>query len=375
MGRLWQAAGTVASVLTGRLIEWAAEAGLRSLFVGFETTNPDNLVAQRKTQNLNRDYGAAIRRLHDLGVMVNGSFVFGMDGDDPSVFDATVEWAVEQGIETATFHILTPYPSTALYARIEAEGRILHRDWDRYDTRHAVFRPARMAPEALEEGYWRAYEQFYRWGSIFRGASTHAGARARLRHVAYAAGWRKFERGWDLAIRAKRVAYALPVLESILSGFGGSPAGARERPPNFPDPGDSALALGAEHRLHVEDGRPVERLQVPHEQPRAIDGDDFHPVQSDRVRPVRRAGAEDARLRPRQVAAGVNDEHIATRPVEPGQQDDLGPNPKVAQAVARALIEDKVGVRRALVALLWSHADVEQRRFDPPDRPQDIPPV
>ena len=69
-------------------------------------------------QNLHRDYGAAIRRLHDLGVMVNGSFVFGMDGDDASVFDRTVEWAIEQGIETATFHILTPYPGTALYDRM-----------------------------------------------------------------------------------------------------------------------------------------------------------------------------------------------------------------------------------------------------------------
>ena len=77
---------------------------------------------QRKYQNLGRDYAAAIRRLHDLGVMVNGSFVFGMDDDDPDVFDRTVEWAIEQGIETATFHILTPYPGTALYERMRGRG-------------------------------------------------------------------------------------------------------------------------------------------------------------------------------------------------------------------------------------------------------------
>jgi hypothetical protein len=64
-------------------------------------------------QNLNRDYDAAIRRLHDHGVMVNGRFVFGMDSDDPDVFERTVDWAISQGIETATFHILTPYPGTA----------------------------------------------------------------------------------------------------------------------------------------------------------------------------------------------------------------------------------------------------------------------
>ena len=75
-----------------------------------DARTPANLAEQRKYQNLRRDYGAAIRRLHDLGVMINGSFVFGMDGDDASVFERTVEWAIEHGIETATFHILTPYP-------------------------------------------------------------------------------------------------------------------------------------------------------------------------------------------------------------------------------------------------------------------------
>src|SRR5216684_8299658 len=100
MGRLWQAAGTVKAVFQPGLLEKAAAAGLRSLFVGFETVNAANLTDQRKWQNINRDYGAAIRRLHDLGVMVNGSFVFGMESDDNSVFHRTVEWAIEQGIET-----------------------------------------------------------------------------------------------------------------------------------------------------------------------------------------------------------------------------------------------------------------------------------
>jgi hypothetical protein len=142
--------GTVNAVLAPGLLEKQVNAGLRSLFVGFETLNPDNLVEQRKYQNMKRDYSAAVRRLHDLGVMINGSFVFGMDGDDPSVFERTVEWAVGQGIETATFHILTPYPGTALYKRMAAEGRLTETNWDLYDTRHTVFRPARMTGEQLE---------------------------------------------------------------------------------------------------------------------------------------------------------------------------------------------------------------------------------
>jgi radical SAM superfamily enzyme YgiQ (UPF0313 family) len=227
MGRLWQAAGTVQSILSPGLVERAADAGLRSLFVGFETLSPANLREQNKPHNLGRDYAAAIRRLHDHGVMINGSFVFGMDDDGEDVFDRTVEWAVDHGIETATFHIMTPYPGTALHERIAAQGRILHQNWDLYDTRHAVFRPARMAPETLEAGYLRAYRDFYRWGSILRGATAHARIVDRLRHAAYAAGWKKFEPLWDAVIRAKQTAAMLPVLEGVLSGFG-----VRDRAPD-----------------------------------------------------------------------------------------------------------------------------------------------
>jgi radical SAM superfamily enzyme YgiQ (UPF0313 family) len=152
--------------------------------------------------------------------MVNGSFVFGMDEDDETVFERTVEWAIEQGIETATFHILTPYPSTALYQRMAAQGRLLHSRWDLYDTRHVVYQPAKLTPAALEQGYWRAYRDFYRWGSIVRGAWAKEGWTERLRHVAYAGGWKKFEPLWDWIIRAKRATHMLPALESILEGFG-----------------------------------------------------------------------------------------------------------------------------------------------------------
>ena len=208
------------SVLRPDLLERAVACGLRSLFVGFETLDPRSLVAQRKPQNLHRDYAAAVRRLHDLGVMVNGSFVFGMDEDDTEVFRRTVEWAVEQGIETATFHILTPYPGTGLFQRMQAEGRLLHRDWDLYDTRHVVFRTRGMTAGALEAGYWQAYRDFYRWGSILRGARQHGDLVSGLRHAAYAAGWKKFEPLWDWLIRTRRVFRALPMLESVLDPFG-----------------------------------------------------------------------------------------------------------------------------------------------------------
>ena len=248
MGRVWQAAGTVEAVLRPGLLEKAVECGLRSLFVGFETLSEANLRGAGKTQNLGGvgrggaagppacrgrgrrsragfpgasiygapQYDAAVRRLHDLGVMINGSFVFGMDGDDASVFPRTVEWAVSRGLQTATFHILTPYPGTALERRLTAEGRITSRDWDRYDTRHAVFRPARMSAAELEAGHRRAYREFYGWSNVAAAAFSHGDLREHVRHLAYTTGWKKLEPVWDLAIRSGTVHRFLPLLEAVL---------------------------------------------------------------------------------------------------------------------------------------------------------------
>src|SRR5262249_39128675 len=187
MGRLFQGAATVDSILRDDVVERAAEAGLRSLFVGFETLAPANLARSNKRQNLGRDYAAVTRRLHSLGIMINGSFVFGMDDDDESVFRRTVDWAIEQGITTATFHIQTPYPGTRLFARTVADGRLLTRDWDRYDTRHVVYRPARITAERLKGGYDWAYREFYRWSSIACGAWSHESVKHRAKHFFYAA--------------------------------------------------------------------------------------------------------------------------------------------------------------------------------------------
>jgi hypothetical protein len=99
---------------------------------------------------------------------------------------------------------------------LTAQGRITTDDWDLYDTRHAVFRPAQMSAEALEKGYRRAYRSFYRWGSILKSAATKVTWPSRLRHLAYSGGWKKFEPLWNLVIRAKRVSTFLPLLETVL---------------------------------------------------------------------------------------------------------------------------------------------------------------
>ena len=118
--------------------------------------------------------------------MINGSFVFGMDDDDETVFDRTVEWAIEQGIETATFHILTPYPGTALHSRMAAQGRIMSDDWDLYDTRHVVFRPARHDAGEARGRLPARLSRLLPLGLDLRGARAHdsvarAAAASRLR--------------------------------------------------------------------------------------------------------------------------------------------------------------------------------------------------
>ena len=217
MHRLFQGAATVDSILRGDLIERAAEAGLRSIFVGFETLTPGNLVRSHKFQNLGRDYVAVTDRLHGLGIMINGSFVFGMDDDDADVFRRTVDWAVEHGITTSTFHIQTPYPGTKLFARMEDEGRIVTRDWNLYDTRHVIYRPARLTPEALKHGYDWAYREFYRWSAIGRAALSHGTLKHQAKHFFYAAGWKKFEPLWDAVISARQLRRMTPALEAVLS--------------------------------------------------------------------------------------------------------------------------------------------------------------
>ena len=218
MGRLFQGASTINAILKGNLIEQAAEAGLRSVFIGFESLGNDSLRFSNKQQNLGRDYDAAIRRLDDLGIKINGSFVFGLDGDTPDVFQRTVDWAVSRGITTATFHIATPYPGTEYYRQMQAEQRLLHSDWDQYDTRHVVFQPKGMSREQLQAGYEWAYREFYTWGNIYRASQQHVALNQRLRHFAYSAGWKKAEPLWNWLTQHGWLGQMRKVLEATLDG-------------------------------------------------------------------------------------------------------------------------------------------------------------
>lgn len=217
MKRVFQSAATVDSILRGNLVEKAAAAGLRSLFVGFETFSVQNLKQSNKKQNLQKDYKRAVDRLHGLGIMINGSFVFGLDEDDQDVFKRTVEWGIENAITTSTYHILTPYPGTQLYADMRKQKRILTSNWDLYDTRHVVYRTENISSQALEAGYHWAYKEFYTWSNIARASLKHDSIKHMLKHFAYTGGWKKFEAVWNFLIKTKSLNNMLPVLESVLS--------------------------------------------------------------------------------------------------------------------------------------------------------------
>lgn len=217
MGRVFQGASTIDAILRCNLIEKAAEAGLRSVFVGFETLNAANLHQSNKKQNLGKNYRSAIERLNSLGIMINGSFVFGLDGDDKDVFRRTVDWAVQNALTTATFHILTPYPGTALFKTMEQEGRLLHRNWDQYDTRQVVYKTVGLTAEELKKGYDWSYQSFYSWSNILKASLEHDHVKHMIKHFTYAGGWKKFEPLWNFIIKTKGLNKMLPLLEAILS--------------------------------------------------------------------------------------------------------------------------------------------------------------
>lgn len=168
VNKIWSAAVSIDVTDDPTLIREMALAGCTGVFIGFESLSDDNLADARKKTPKTSDYSRRVGILHDNGIQVNGSFVLGFDHDRKDVFARSAEWIEDNRLECATFHILTPYPATPLFKQMEAEGRLLHRDWSRYDTAHAVFRPRHMTPEELEAGYAWIYQRLFSHQSIWR---------------------------------------------------------------------------------------------------------------------------------------------------------------------------------------------------------------
>jgi radical SAM superfamily enzyme YgiQ (UPF0313 family) len=167
LGKIWSAAVTLDVTDDPSLVRDMARSGCTGVFIGFETLNDENLANARKRTPRVEDFGRRVRVLHEHGIQVNGSFVLGFDGDRRDTFATLAQWIETHRLACATFHILTPYPGTPLFRQLEAEGRLLHRDWERYDTAHVVFKPKHLTPDELLLGYDWLYRRLFSHRSIW----------------------------------------------------------------------------------------------------------------------------------------------------------------------------------------------------------------
>ena len=163
----WSAQASIHVGADDEFLELAARSGCKQLFLGLESISQASVNEVSKAFNRVEDYARAIERIHSHGIAVQAGIVFGFDHDTPMVFDETVNFLENTGVQKATFNILTPFPGTPLYDKLEAEGRILTRDWSKYNGRtDVVFTPRQMSAEELLTGYRYVNARFYSWRSV-----------------------------------------------------------------------------------------------------------------------------------------------------------------------------------------------------------------
>ncbi len=197
--KIWSAAVTIDVTDDPSLVREMALAGCTGVLVGFESLQGDNLDDANKRSPRPDDYARRVRILHDHGIQVNGSFVLGFDHDRLDVFARTAQWIEDNRLECATFHVMTPYPGTPLFRQMEAEGRLLHRDWQRYDTAHVVFQPRHMTIDELQEGYAWCYRRVFSHASIWKRRPEDW--RAVLPYLAMSYLYKRSNRLWHLLVR------------------------------------------------------------------------------------------------------------------------------------------------------------------------------
>ncbi len=176
-----------------------ALSGCNGVFIGFESLADENIQNSNKKSPLTADYSRRVQLFHSYGISVNASFVFGFDHDTTEVFQTTIDWVEENRIASATFHILTPYPGTPLFRQMETDGRILHRNWEHYDTAHVVFEPTKMSTKELKDGYDEVYKKLFSLPSIWK--RRPQGLTTSIAYLAGAILYKKSNFFWHILIR------------------------------------------------------------------------------------------------------------------------------------------------------------------------------
>jgi len=168
LNRWWTSQCTADLAFDDDFMSLAARSGCKALFLGLETISQASLNVANKRHNRADEYREVIRRFHEHSIAVQAGVVFGFDHDDRTIFRSTVEFYRSAGLDSATVSVLIPFPNTPLFQRLDTEGRILTRDWSKYNGKQdVVFQPALMSPRELLMGMEWAARQFYSLGSIF----------------------------------------------------------------------------------------------------------------------------------------------------------------------------------------------------------------
>ena len=167
LGLKWFGQASVNIANDDEILVLCQKSGCVGIFIGFETLSPEALRSIGKRINHPEDYLRVIQRIHDHGIGIDASFVFGFDTDDESVFDRTLDFVLKARIDVAYFSLLTPYPGTRLHTRLKEARRLLTEDWSLYDGSRVLYRPARFTPDQLMEGYYGVMKEFYSLSSIF----------------------------------------------------------------------------------------------------------------------------------------------------------------------------------------------------------------
>ncbi len=165
---IWGSQCNISVAKNRELLRTMSEAGCTGLFLGVESVNAESLASVNKKFNKVEEYAGALAAIREAGIMPMVSMIVGLDGDDERVFQATYDFLVKNRVPVAYVFILTPGPGTRLFAALEKEGRMMHKDWSRYGGDEAVFVPKHLSPEVLEKGFWELLRKFYSLPNVFR---------------------------------------------------------------------------------------------------------------------------------------------------------------------------------------------------------------
>jgi radical SAM superfamily enzyme YgiQ (UPF0313 family) len=165
---LWWGHAPVSTAFDQKLLKGFSESGCIALNIGFESFSTKNLQVMGKGFNQPSRYAEAVKRIHDYGIGIMGTFIVGLDDDDPGVFQRIIDFCVNHRLDWALTFIMAPYPGTDSFKRLEKEGRIFCRDWEKYDSLNAVYQPLLMTVEELEKGMRRVWKEVFSLTSIYK---------------------------------------------------------------------------------------------------------------------------------------------------------------------------------------------------------------